>query len=579
MKVFSFCIFGNKKKYLLGLCKNIEIINEKFPDFYIWIYAGNDIPEEYIIKYKSYKNIKYIETEYNNRFLTCMRFFPIDESNIDLFFSRDTDSRITNRDIWCINQFIKSDKTYHVVREHYFHKALIMTGIFGAKKNINININLSEKFNEIKNELCENYNIDVDFVNKFLYNSIKNDLLIHTNIVAFKNEYTEKIDLELENNYDFVGNVYDFDENNIEYCVYKYFDENIMNHLQWLDEQRQLEIISRIGIEFEKYIYLYSPYNRNCILDKIYVANYYLKKYDECIRILSLFKYTHITEHNIFNSNYLLNDIQKKIIGTCDPNREPNEDEIIICYGNYCHDIYNLPISNKIYRNVLYYNMINHNIFEFDKSWNKIEKIYIINLIERKDRYIEVLSELAKLNFPFNRIYHVKGEKNNLTNDKLLNSYLGATDSHLQALKDMKKNNLKNCLILEDDFIFNFNYNEIKKNINLFFERNYDYDVCLISASKFHQITPYDDLLSLSHQECTTTSGYIVSKDGIDKVLDCFQDGYNKMLETKDYNKYVCDRYWNKLQKNNKFFVFNKKFGYQRVTYSDIKNNINYNFD
>ena len=60
MKVFSFCIFGNKKKYCLGLCKNLEIINKKLPDFYIWIYGGNDVPSEYIEKYKSYNNVKYI---------------------------------------------------------------------------------------------------------------------------------------------------------------------------------------------------------------------------------------------------------------------------------------------------------------------------------------------------------------------------------------------------------------------------------------------------------------------------------------------------------------------------------------
>lgn len=575
MKVFSFCIFGNQQKYLDGLIKNIEIINKEFPDFYIWIYSGTSITAEYIKKLETFHNIKYIQTKYDDMKLAYIRLLPIEDQNVEIFFSRDTDSRITERDIWCINEFIKSDKKYHTIRDHYYHKSNIMVGLFGAKQN---NITISDKFIELDNSNGV-YNIDVDFMNKYLWDTIKDNLLIHTNIVAFKDEHTFQITVPMKNNNDFVGNVYEFDENNNEYCKFNYFDNNLMNHINWLDKEKQLEIISRIGFDIEQFIMLYKPHERNPILDKIYVANYYINNIQECQRILSLFKYTHVTEHNIKNSNYLFPKMNKKIIGTCNPNRIPKKNEIIICYGSYCHDVYNLPFTNKIYRNAIYYDMILHHHFEYDNSWKDIDRIYIINLVERKDRYFELLCELSRLYMPLDRIFHVKGYKNNITDNKLLNSYLGATHSHLEAIQDMKKNKYKHCLILEDDFIFNCNYDEIKKNIKTFFERKYVYDVCLISASKYHEIKPYDDLLSLSYQECTTTSGYLVSENSVDKVLKCFDDGYHNMLKTKDYHTYVCDRYWAKLQKDNKFYLFNQKFGYQRITLSDIQNNVNFNFD
>ena len=48
MKLISFCIFGNAKKYRKGLLANIEIINKNLPAYCIRIIVGNDVEEEYI---------------------------------------------------------------------------------------------------------------------------------------------------------------------------------------------------------------------------------------------------------------------------------------------------------------------------------------------------------------------------------------------------------------------------------------------------------------------------------------------------------------------------------------------------
>ena len=62
------------------------------------------------------------------------RFYPIDEPDVDLLFSRDADSRINERDQFVISEFIKSNKMFHIVRDHYEHKFPILGGIFGVKK-------------------------------------------------------------------------------------------------------------------------------------------------------------------------------------------------------------------------------------------------------------------------------------------------------------------------------------------------------------------------------------------------------------------------------------------------------------
>ena len=40
-KIISFCLYGNKDLYCLGLIENIDIINKKFKDWVIYVYYAN----------------------------------------------------------------------------------------------------------------------------------------------------------------------------------------------------------------------------------------------------------------------------------------------------------------------------------------------------------------------------------------------------------------------------------------------------------------------------------------------------------------------------------------------------------
>jgi hypothetical protein len=92
-KVISFCVYGTHEKYLKGLTKNLEIINEKLPDFYIYIHAGEDINEECLNEYSKFSNIKIIRTNLKGPILTFKRFIPIDDDDVEICFSRDIDKK------------------------------------------------------------------------------------------------------------------------------------------------------------------------------------------------------------------------------------------------------------------------------------------------------------------------------------------------------------------------------------------------------------------------------------------------------------------------------------------------------
>lgn len=224
MKVFSFSIYGDDKKYLLGLLKNIEIIREHYPDFHIFIYADKNLNEEYKKKYQSYDNIKYMEFERENHSLMCNRFFAIDDDEVEVAFVRDADSRIHERDRWCINEFLKSDKLFHIVRDHKYHGMRIMGGIWGIKKQC-LNVKILDLHQNwfIKNKHQTVYRSDQNFLTDCIYPLIKSKCLIHSNIIFFNDEFVSQILYPLNSEKtDFIGNVILFNKNGEEYPEFRY---------------------------------------------------------------------------------------------------------------------------------------------------------------------------------------------------------------------------------------------------------------------------------------------------------------------------------------------------------------------
>ena len=134
LKVISYSLYGSDKKYCIGMLENLKINKEKLSEWKTYIYYSEDVPKEYIEMYKEYNPvlINCSKTDYKWEGM-FWRFKLFNDDNIDIFFSRDADSRITDREIKFINEFIESNKTFHIIRDHPGHGTEILGGTFGVK--------------------------------------------------------------------------------------------------------------------------------------------------------------------------------------------------------------------------------------------------------------------------------------------------------------------------------------------------------------------------------------------------------------------------------------------------------------
>ena len=61
------------------------------------------------------------------------RFLAIEDPTVDLFIVRDVDSIISEREELAVDDWIKSDKVMHVLRDHPHHYYKILGGMWGFK--------------------------------------------------------------------------------------------------------------------------------------------------------------------------------------------------------------------------------------------------------------------------------------------------------------------------------------------------------------------------------------------------------------------------------------------------------------
>jgi hypothetical protein len=189
MKIISYCLWGTNPKYTIGAIKNAQLASEYYPDWVCRFYVSKTVPENIILQLKTFKNVQVVECQESGDWkFTMKRFLPMSE-DIELMISRDTDSRIEKREVSAVNEWIKSGKSAHIMRDHPYHGGFpMLAGMFGIKGGIIKNV--SSLFNLVK-QLPEQYHYDQIFLSNFIYPFIENNVLIHDEIFT-KNAFPIK---------------------------------------------------------------------------------------------------------------------------------------------------------------------------------------------------------------------------------------------------------------------------------------------------------------------------------------------------------------------------------------------------
>jgi hypothetical protein len=205
-KIISFSLWGDDPKYTIGAIKNAELIKTIYPGWIGRFYCGKSVPLNIIEQLKSYDNVEIIEMDEDGDWLGMFwRFYACEDA--DIMISRDTDSRLSLREKIAVDEWLNSDKDFHIMRDHPYHNTLILGGMWGVRNGVLKNIlELINKYNK-----GNFWQVDQNFLKEQIYPIIVDTSFVHDSYLNF-NSWSQKF-LTERTNQEFVGEV--FDENDI----------------------------------------------------------------------------------------------------------------------------------------------------------------------------------------------------------------------------------------------------------------------------------------------------------------------------------------------------------------------------
>lgn len=201
-KIISFSIWGDIRLYCIGAIKNALLAKKYFPDWICRYYYDISVPKIIIDYLSNLSNVEFFFVDIpsgakiykdNGQFGMFWRFYPFNDDDVEVWMSRDIDSRISEYEAIQINDFLQSNKVLHtfsdsnepicrggtVTFRNYInsHDTRIVDGI---KLDINTLTCDQDKIN------CKFYD-DEKFLNNVLFPYYKQSF-IRTNRVKHNNE-------------------------------------------------------------------------------------------------------------------------------------------------------------------------------------------------------------------------------------------------------------------------------------------------------------------------------------------------------------------------------------------------------
>lgn len=208
--IIGYSLWGDMPIYWVGALRNIELAKKHFPGWICRFYIDNKCDPKLIEIIKG-DNVEVVLVDSSGNWRGMFwRFWAAADPEVDVFLSRDCDSRFSNRELLAINEWLLSDKDFHIMRDHVYHNVPILGGMFGCRNGILRDLDIIGKINSWTN--FDGKGCDQEFLAQVIYPLVKDRAMEHS---EFNLNYGGEIRPfpHIRKDYEFVGDI--FDENDV----------------------------------------------------------------------------------------------------------------------------------------------------------------------------------------------------------------------------------------------------------------------------------------------------------------------------------------------------------------------------
>lgn len=181
-KIISYSLYNDRPKDVVNAIINCLLIPKIYPDWTARFYIDDTVPSciEKLLKTFEYVEVVSMPRHKGNEAM-LWRFLPAAEPDT-IMISRDADSWVSSREKVCVDEWLASDKDFHIIRDHCYHSQKIMGGVWGCRNNI------LPKMKEQVDKFCETGSYDQGFLADVIYPNITDTLFVHYGDPQYNNQ-------------------------------------------------------------------------------------------------------------------------------------------------------------------------------------------------------------------------------------------------------------------------------------------------------------------------------------------------------------------------------------------------------
>jgi hypothetical protein len=176
MKVIAFSLWGDNTRYTLGALQNASLAKMVYPGWVCRFYVGQSTPRIIVDMLKEFDNVEIVEMEEDGNWTGMFwRFLAASDPNIEVLIVRDCDSRLWFREKEAVDEWLVSDKDFHIMRDNHQHGVPILGGMWGVRHKILYNIE----------EMIKDYSkgdfwqVDQNFLREVIFPIVSDQAFIH----------------------------------------------------------------------------------------------------------------------------------------------------------------------------------------------------------------------------------------------------------------------------------------------------------------------------------------------------------------------------------------------------------------
>ena len=183
-KLITFSLWGLDEFYNYGAYENALIAKTIYPGWICRFYYSN-IDETILKLLSKLDNVELVDMKsghnYSNMF---WRFIPAFNGENAIVMSRDADSRLNMREKLAVDEWLKSDKDFIIMRDHVHHKTRILGGMWCSRNSLLKP--LKKQFDNYSR--IDKVGNDQKFLQDIVYNHVINKSIIYDTMNFYKDE-------------------------------------------------------------------------------------------------------------------------------------------------------------------------------------------------------------------------------------------------------------------------------------------------------------------------------------------------------------------------------------------------------